>query len=115
VKLEAIHREYSYEDLLSWRKLANASVEVDKNVPIEKKVANFFNSWFAPKEPVKEKDTEAVLKELYKVIGYQAEGILAAKKTEGIIAEMPKDYVHTVISVHLNSFAFKLVIFNSCT
>lgn len=49
IKLEAIHREYSYDDLISWRKLANASIEVDKNVPIEKKVASFFNSWFSPK------------------------------------------------------------------
>ncbi len=47
--LGRIHQDYSYNDLLSWRKLANAAVTVDKNVPIEQKMASFFNSWLTPK------------------------------------------------------------------
>lgn len=53
---------------------------------------------------MKEKDTAAALKELYKMIGYSEEGLVAKKPEK---TEMPKDYVHTVISVHLNSFSFK--------
>lgn len=56
---------------------------------------------------MKEKEAEAALKELFKMIGYDQEGLLKAKKDEDLTAEMPKDYVHTVVSVYLSFFSFK--------
>lgn len=53
--LDSMHREHSYEDLLSWRKLASASITADNAAPIEEKLASFFNSWLTPKVLIHER------------------------------------------------------------
>jgi len=105
-QLESIHREYSYDDLLSWRKLVNASIEVEE-IPLGKKIVNFFRSLSTSKEHEHE-DTEAALKELWKMIGYKEEGVLAEKKDQNPKAQIAQAYMHTMISVQLNSFTFQI-------
>jgi hypothetical protein len=46
--VDKIHKEYTYEDILSWRRLANASIkdENDKD-KFEAKVTTFFTNLFS--------------------------------------------------------------------
>lgn len=48
--VDLIHKKYAYEDILSWRKLANASLkDEEEKDKFEAKVTNFFNTLFSDK------------------------------------------------------------------
>lgn len=76
MSLEALERKLGYEDLVLYRKLANAAFNREKKKAEEARAKGGFLSWFGAK-PI---DTEAsketadeVLKELYTKIGYSPE------------------------------------------
>jgi len=112
-KFEFIQRKYTFEDLLSWRKLANAAFKYEddqrKEIAEKKKAAQasrgFFSSWFgssAPEEVTPEIERLA-LSDLYKSIGFEEETLSG---TGALL--YPKDYVQTIVQLKLNSLGFKL-------
>lgn len=74
--LENLERKLSYEDLLLYRKLANAAFNREKKKADEERAKGGFLSWFGVKKADKEtpeESAEDVMKELYTKIGYTPE------------------------------------------
>lgn len=128
---EKIHRSYDYEDILSWRKLANAFGLAEKRRFPETVKSQFFfhyltmnrqkkiqakleerkqkRSWFenlvTSDADVKTEVAETALKDLYQLIGYDAE---ASKQLANI--EYPPNYVKNVITLTVQNVVFKYVL-----
>jgi len=103
---DQVQKRYPYEDLLSWRKLANAAFAYDeaKRTEIkEKKKKSSGWSWFGSANQVVEEFQSLELKDLYAAIGYEEETLSGGQNVL-----YPPDFVQTIINVKLNSFGFKL-------
>lgn len=110
--LDSIHRKYPYEDLLSWRRLVYASkrAKEDRKKRLETKkneTKSFFNRWFGSKQvhylilytiDIIQEDADepegTALAELFAMIGYSAEGTIAAPI-------LPPDYIQVKIDFRL--------------
>lgn len=74
--LEILEKKLSYEDIVLYRKLANAAFNREKKKAEEARAKGGFLSWFgaAPVDKAASQETaEDVMKELYTKIGYSPE------------------------------------------
>jgi len=81
--LNEIEKKYNYEDLSNWRKLAQASLKLDKQKGLVKP-KTFFTTLFGS-EPKEQEITQAAWKELYQVIGFEED-------KGGIQPKFPPEY-----------------------